>query len=233
MKRATLAALFLSFAGAIATVPAFAVSVLYDNAGPTTDTTMGYVTNSDTVSDTFTLSQASTITGMTFNVWYAGQGGTLPDAVWSIGTTNSRLPGAAAFGSGVTPYSSYSLVAGSVNFSNLSFSNGEMPTGTYSIFEYTIALPDISLGAGTYWISLSDGYVDGAGVYWDQSNGPSIAFDYPYPDSDISSETFQILGDSSSSATPEPSSLWLLGTGMMGLAGVIRSKLKTKSIFWL
>ena len=80
----------------------------------------------------------------------------------------------------------------------------------------------VGLGPGTYWLTLQNANdAFGSGVLWDQNSGPSSAFENFL--GTIPSETFQILGGGGT--TPEPGSIMLFGTGILGLAGVLRRKL--------
>ncbi len=58
-------------------------------------------------------------------------------------------------------------------------------------------------------------------ISWDENSGPSTAYDNTV--GSIPSESFTLIGTSDS--TPEPSSLVLFGSGVLGLAGVLRRRL--------
>jgi hypothetical protein len=68
-------------------------------------------------------------------------------------------------------------------------------------------------------------------VYWDENSGvgchsagcPSTAYENTL--GTIPSEAFTIGGGSGGGTTPEPSSILLFGSGLVGLAGVLRRKL--------
>ena len=85
----------------------------------------------------------------------------------------------------------------------------------------------------TYWLNLQNATVpSGDPVYWDENSGagcggsgcPSSASESAL--GTIPSEAFTIGGGSSTSgSTPEPSSIMLFGSGILGLAGVLRRKL--------
>lgn len=85
MKRAVAAALFLSFAGAIAAVPAFGDSVLNDGNVSATPN-FGAIGFQDEISNWFTLTSGATINGVIFEVW-VDPGASLESTGWSIGTT--------------------------------------------------------------------------------------------------------------------------------------------------
>jgi hypothetical protein len=104
----------------------------------------------------------------------------------------------------------------------LLFYNG----GCCDIHEDSFTFPSIDLPAGTYLLTLSGATAGGPfgphGVMWDQNSGPSLAYTIvggvmnPIP-----SEAFYIDG----TVIPEPSSIMLFGSGLLGLAGVLRRKL--------
>src|SRR5450759_1451927 len=82
---------------------------------------------------------------------------------------------------------------------------------------------DINNGQ-TYWLTLSNASVpSGNPVYWDENSGPSSAFENTL--GSIPSEAFTITGILSESTTPEPSSILLFGSGILGLAGILRRRL--------
>ncbi|MGC2109379.1 MAG: PEP-CTERM sorting domain-containing protein [Candidatus Korobacteraceae bacterium] len=92
---------------------------------------------------------------------------------------------------------------------------------------------------GNAWITLQNANVpSGDPVYWDENSGvgctspgcPSQAQENTI--GSIPSEAFTVIGGTSSSTstsssgtTPEPSSILLFGSGILGLAGVLRRKL--------
>ena len=91
-----------------------------------------------------------------------------------------------------------------------------------------------TLNLGTYWLNLQNGSVpSGDPVYWDENSGPSSASFSTL--GSIPSEAFTVLGTSSGTTTtsttstttsvPEPSSILLLASGVLGLAGMVRRRL--------
>jgi len=85
--------------------------------------------------------------------------------------------------------------------------------------------------AGSYWLNIQNASsAAGDPVYWDENSGPSSASENTV--GTIPSESFTVLGTQSTTTTttttgttPEPSSILLLGSGILGLAGVLRRKL--------
>ncbi len=68
-------------------------------------------------------------------------------------------------------------------------------------------------------------------LYWDENSGPSQAEESAL--GTIPSESFQIIGftdstatTNTSSTTPEPGTIMLFGTALIGVAGALRRKLR-------
>jgi hypothetical protein len=203
--------MFLILVGAAASVPASA-DTLYSN-GPANDNFSGWTINYGyAMSDSFTLSQASTITGASFDVWLYPTDSLL-SVDWSIGTSNfdsSIGSGTATTNNTFDFYNEYGYSINSESFSGL----------------------DLSLAAGTYYFSLYNASTaNGGPAYWDVNNGPSTAYENTlgnvngfegYPGT--WSDTFAIQGNTA--VTPEPTSFLLLGSGLVGLAGIVKRKMK-------
>ena len=111
----------------------------------------------------------------------------------------------------------------------------------YGVYDVTATFADISMPAGTYWLTISnatDAANDGTQA-WDV-NGSAVICNYrrngtnllacgsgttqapPQPQSG-EGEAFTISGGQAT--TPEPSSAILFSSGILGLAGVLRRKL--------
>ena len=211
MKVRNLTIGLLGACAAAALAGASHASVLYDD-GPLNGTIDAWTINFGyQVSDSFTLTKTSTLTGVNFGVW-SFPGDTFNTVDWSIGT--------AAYGSA-------SSGTGSVT-------NGAQTTNGfgYQIATDSFSLPNITLGPGTYFLTLQNAAVNtGDPIYWDQNNGPSQAFENSVGDLNQypggGAEAFQILGNTG--AVPEPATwtIMLMGVGLLG--GALRTSRKAQA----
>jgi hypothetical protein len=207
-----IASLFLlALCLALAAVPAVAGN-LYDN-GPVLDTQNAWTINFGfSVSDTMLVN--GTVQGLDF--WTLLIPG---DTVTSVEVSISSSP----FGQ--------DLFNGIVNVTQSNcFSN---------IFGYNLCMQSTSFSGptlnGNYWLTLQNATVpSGDPVYWNENSGegcqspgcPSLAQENTL--GTIPSEAFTIIGsatNTSTGTTPEPGGIVLFGSGILGLAGVLRRKL--------
>jgi PEP-CTERM motif len=214
--------LFIVLCLTLATGSAFA-QALYDNGAINGKGVAFEIDGAITVSDSFTLAGNSSVTGFDFGVWVL-QGETPLTVDWSI-TSNPR--GGTVYGSGTA------------NLTNV-FHNSYNAGGdsyTFNIFDSSASI-SLDLGPGNYWLNLNNGTGDegGLGMYWDINSGtgcggsdghgadcPSLATTNLV--GTIPSESFTINGSDGGGSTPEPSSFALFGSGVLGLAGVLRRRL--------
>ncbi len=193
-------------------VPAIAQDqTLYSN-GPINGTTDAWTINFGfVVADTFTLSAPASVNTITFGAW-AEPGDVLETAEVSISS--------AEFG-GTTYFDQV------VNFTQQACSANQY--GYNVCTESGSWSPEVNLAAGTYWLNLSNAVVNtGDPIYWDENSGPSSASENSV--GTIPSEAFTIDGTTTTTTTsttsvPEPSSIMLFGSGILGLAGLLRRKL--------
>ena len=197
---------------ALAAVPASA-QVLYEN-GPINGGTDGFnISYGFVVSDSFTLSANSTVGGFALGTWEF-PGDTLSSLDWSI---TSLENGGTMFGSGT------------VSGKNLTDHFISTNQNGYDIDLITATGLNVGLPGGTYWLNLDNAKVpNNDPVAWDENSGvgcrsngcPSLASETSV--GTIPSESFTITGGGT---TPEPSSIMLFGSGILGLAGILRRKL--------
>jgi len=209
LRRGLFAGLSIVFAG-LALLgppqPARAATVLYDNF---TASSLTFGNNwlllpsgSTALSDSFTLSQASIVTGVNFGAVFSSASGPASQIEFGITTVPATFPvsGTAALTTGPTGDN-----GGSLEDAIVSFSTGPIP-----------------LAAGTYYLVLQHPDVR---ISVDESGGPSSA---TYRNSNgivgsENSESFQILGDV---ATPLPAALPLFASGLGGLLLLARRRKK-------
>ncbi len=187
---------------------------VYSN-GPINGTTDAWTINSGfVVSDTFTATPNTTLTGLSFGAWlFPG------DVLNSVeASVSSAEFGGTIYSDQVVTLTQSGCSGNQYGF-NVCTESGSFGTG-------------VNLAAGgTYWLNLQNAVVnDGDPVYWDENSGPSSASENSV--GTIPSEAFTLLGSETSTtttttttSTPEPSSIMLFGSGILGLAGVLRRKL--------
>ena len=197
---------------------------LYEN-GPVNGQDMGWTINFGfSVSDSFHLNSEAGVTEVEFWAWLI-PGDTLTSVEFQIG--------AAAFGNELLDQTL-----------NVTATNCFLNHLGYNVCDEFANLNGggLSIGAGTYWLTLSNASVpSGDPAYWDMNSGvgcqspgcPSLAQENTI--GTIPSEAFSIHGpcdvrnnspDCGPPSTPEPTSLLLFGSGIFGLAAMLRCKLR-------
>ena|SRR5208283_3372973 len=208
---------------ALAAIPAFGQGGWsYDN-GPINGTTDAWTINFGyVVSDSF-VAGGSNVTGFSFGVWEFS-GDKLSSVDWSITSAEN----------GGTVYGHGTASGGQVTDTFISSNQYG-----YDIDKITVTgLNGATVSGTSYWLNLQNAVVpSGDPVFWDENSGkgcggngcPSMASESSV--GTIPGEAFTIGGgcgvgnNSPCGTTPEPSSIMLFGSGILGLAGVLRRRL--------
>ncbi len=169
------------------------------------------------MANSFTVGSDSTITGFAIGSWvYPGD--TPTTFSWQILTGGPSWLGGTVVASGDATWTSNT-------FWGLGF-------GYYYVYTSELDGLNVNLSSGEYWLQLSNGVtnVPGDPIYWDENDGPSTAHQGYYGSEygQVGSEAFTIFGSQGTSGggtVPEPSSLVLFGSGILGLAGLLRRRI--------
>ncbi len=195
----------------LAVAPAMAGTV-YTN-GPYNGTNDGWTINFGfSVSDSFTDAGGAPISGLDIVYWDVSSSDLLTTVDMALGSssfggTPQRLTGVANTFLGVNQYG-YNLYRADYSFAPIPFSGNGYVT--------------LSNACSTSGCSIS------TPIYWDENSGPSTAYENTI--GSIPSEAFTLTGCGGGSSdcgppVPEPSSILLFGSGILGLVGILRRKL--------
>ncbi len=194
----------------LAVSPAMA-STLYDN-GPANGTNDAWTINFGfAVSDSYALSGGTNVTGMNVVYWDASSTDLLTTVDYQFGSSsfggNIHTSGAATNQFISTNQFGYFLYSASFAVSNSDFNGAN-------------GFVTLSNACSTSGCSVSNP------IYWDENSGPSTAYENTLGlDSFGSVHADRRHQHRHHGTTPEPSSIMLFGSGILGLAGVLRRKL--------
>jgi len=194
----------------LAVAPVMADTTLYSN-GPYNGTADAWTINFGfSVSDSFTLAADPHVKSLDFVYWDGSAASPSSDLLTSV----DMQIGSTSFGG--TPQT----LSGATN----SFL-GTNQFG-YSLYQAHFTFGDIPWsGAGYMTLSnacTTSGCSVSTPIYWDENSGPSTAYENTL--GSIPSEAFTLSG-TTDTTTPEPSSIMLFGSGILGVFGVLRRKL--------
>jgi hypothetical protein len=155
----------------------------------------------------------------TFAEWIPA-GATPLTVDWAVGTSS--------FGNDVGSATSAAISGALLCSAGQPLNGGLCGGGVFDIYNSTVLTGPLSLSAGTtYWLTLTNATDSVAGRdAWDINSGPSLA--YHSTEGQVPSESFTINGQGStttSGSTPEPSSIMLFGSGVLGIASLLRRRL--------
>jgi len=164
------------------------------------------------ISDSFVATNGGTAGSLDVGLWVTA--GTTPTTLsWWLGTS--------AFGSEISSGTA-ALGAGT---NTLLISNNVFGFDIYSV--HVGGLSGALTGGNTYYLTLGNANDSGGdqSVAWDVIDGPSgcsfAVGGNPVGDCGAGGEAFTI---NSGTATPEPAAAFLLGSGLLAMAGVLRRK---------
>ena len=203
----------------LAAVPAVA-DTLYSNGPGNFDTDAWTINFGFSVSDSFQVADSSVIQDLHFVYWDASGSDVLTTVDMQLGTTSfgggtQTLHGVTNTFIGINSYG-YSIFQADYTFTGVPWSGDGFIT--------------LSNACTTSGCSVSNP------IYWDENSGvgcsspgcPSIAYENTI--GSIPSETFTLTGTTGTGTgtggtTPEPASILLFGSGVLGIAGVLRRRL--------
>jgi hypothetical protein len=162
------------------------------------------INNGFAVSDSFTLDQTSTITGVNFGAWT------------HVGDTISTIEYGITSLSGTYPVTGAAVVSNGPVIPGTGFAGG--PNRFYDVRIDSFSTSNITLGPGTYYLVLQAAATeDGTEAYWDANFGWSTAtMNYPNNNSSLAfPQSFDILGIAD--PVPEPSTWAMMILGFLGL----------------
>jgi hypothetical protein len=173
----------------------------------------------------------------TINSWSINYGFAVSDSFTVLGGPNGTGYSLEDFHIGVWLFpgdvvNSVDMAIGSAAFggpfqilSAASYSDLGINVSGYDVQQIDFTFAGIPLAPGTYWVTLQNAVEGNFGdpIYWDENDGLSLA--YGSAVGPIGSEAFWITGTPLGATTPEPSTIVLLGSGILGLAGVLRREI--------
>jgi hypothetical protein len=195
----------------LAVAPAMADS-LYSNGAYNGTTDAWTINFGFSVSDSFTMG-IDQIQGLSLVYWDASSQDVLTTVDMQLGSTSfggniNTLSGVTNTFLGTNQYG-YNLYQADYSFGSLPWSGAGYVT--------------LSNACSTSGCSVSNP------IYWDENSGPSTAYENTL--GSIPSEAFTLTGTCGSGGpgcgppVPEPSSILLFGSGILGLAGILRRRL--------